>query len=56
MSQKRAFVATILSVMLCSSILCEEMKFSYSLPDRQNICFFQNLAENIQGKKILIAV
>ncbi len=36
--------------------LAEEMKFNYSLGPMQNICFIENIAENIQGKieKILI--
>lgn len=36
-------------------IMAEEMKFTYTLPDRQSICFFQNLAENIQGKTSILS-
>ena len=30
--------------------MAEEMKFGYSLAGNQNICFLQNVAENIQGR------
>lgn len=33
-----------------TSVLAEEMKFGYTLGGAQNICFLQNIAENIQGK------
>ncbi|CDW87120.1 erv25p [Stylonychia lemnae] len=33
----------------CVSTLAEEMKFSYNLPASQNVCFQQNIAENIQA-------
>lgn len=35
--------------LLAATTLAEEMKFQYSLPGNQNICFLQNIAENIQG-------
>ena len=35
--------------LLCSA---EDMKFTYQLGPVQNICFLQNIAENIQGKLI----
>ena len=41
-------LAVLLSI---SMVWAEEMQFTYTLPDRQSICFFQNLAENIQGKQ-----
>lgn len=36
---------------LSALVGAEEMKFGYTLPGQQNICFLQNIAENIQGKK-----
>ena len=38
------------ALLLSHFALAEEMKFSYQLPNSQNICFLQNIAENIQGK------
>ena len=35
---------------LAALAAAEEMKFVYNLPPMQNICFLQNIAENIQGK------
>ena len=32
----------------------EELKFVYNLPPMQNICFLQNIAENIQGKSVFV--
>ena len=31
-------------------VSAEDLKFVYSLGPMQNICFLQNIAENIQGK------
>ena len=32
--------------LLVSETEAEEMKFKYSLPNNQNVCFLENLAEN----------
>jgi len=38
---------TLLFSTLALFTLAEEMKFGYNLPPQQNICFLQNIAENI---------
>ena len=41
----------ILSACILASLThAEEMKFQYQLAQNQNICFLQNIAENVQGK------
>ena len=37
-------------------VSAEDLKFVYSLGPMQNICFLQNIAENIQGKARLKVV
>ena len=42
--------AVIALASLAALASAEELKFVYTLPPMQNICFLQNIAENIQGK------
>ena len=42
-------LVTILAVVVSA----EEMNFFYQLPQGHNICFLQNIAENIQGNLML---
>jgi hypothetical protein len=41
-----------LAVFTSSIVRAEELKFQYTLGSAANICFLQNIAENIQGKLI----
>ena len=47
---KQHVAVAVLSMMISGLAIAEEMKFGYSLGGNQNICFLQNIAENIQGK------
>ncbi len=48
---KQHVAVAVLSI-ISGLAMAEEMKFGYSLGGNQNICFLQNIAENIQGKTI----
>ncbi len=50
----KTLLSSALLVLLIGRTHGEEMKFSYQLGPSQNICFLQNIAENIQGKASLM--
>ena len=51
--KKHVVVAATVMSIIFGLTRAEEMKFGYSLGGNQNICFLQNIAENIQGKAFM---
>ncbi len=47
---KTSLILLAATALLSSSVSAEKMAFTYTLNPLMNICFLQNIAENIQGK------